>query len=721
MAACWPPCYPVVKLAARAAKPAARVERRRWSPRDPGSSSLLMIEPSQKTYVNLSPAREASSSREDDLYKAVQATVASDYELLGELGRGDGGRVVYLARERASGSLVALRLDRGGASEAEYELTVLPHLDETVPSAGSACPYCGNHVRDWARFCPHCGRDISGEAEADSGSGFNTAQLLQAVRESAADEYEVLGEMPRARGGGRVYFARDLATGAIIALRLHRERSDSGPDQFSLGRTQVLKPLVADLGAKYASPSVVASPAPPTAAPAPTPAAPPPPPRAAVESRGPGDGSGARSATPAASAPRPAPPEGRTVVGLQPITPAVAPNISGGEQAPPDVAVDPTAVAARKRRTVIIGAGAAIALLGALALALADKGDEFSKLDTVRVDTTAPSQPPKVDSTIAQPPVDSSRDSSVVKRPEPSLLVVTGELPPGATILVDGRRIRGRQATLTPGSHTLSVRADGFEPFTQRVQASGDTTTWSPRLRRAKQLADTTARPRVDSQPKPPAPTCARAFGAQDWSNARNLCRTEASSGDAAAQRDLALLLLRGQGGPVDEPGGVTWLQRAAGADDPQALFELGRVYQTHKAYRDDRRAYDNFRRAALRGHTEAQFQAGRALEHGVGTSENLREAFLMYEQSAKSGYAPAQTAVGVFLKKGLGTPRDDRKALEWLTKAAAGGSPDGYFHIGELHEQGRAGLPKSKADAMEWYRKGAALGSEEARRALRR
>jgi len=96
-----------------------------------------MTEPSQKTYVNLSPGRGASSSREDDLYKAVQATVASDYELLGELGRGDRGRVVYLARELASGSLVALRLDRGGASEAEYELTVLPHLDETVPSAGS--------------------------------------------------------------------------------------------------------------------------------------------------------------------------------------------------------------------------------------------------------------------------------------------------------------------------------------------------------------------------------------------------------------------------------------------------------------------------------------------------------------------------------------------------------------------------------------------------------
>ena len=92
-----------------------------------------------------------------------------------------------------------------------------------------------------------------------------------------------------------------------------------------------------------------------------------------------------------------------------------------------------------------------------------------------------------------------------------------------------------------------------------------------------------------------------------------------------------------------------------------------------------------------------------------------------MYEQSAKGGLAAGQNAYGVFLKKGLGTRRDDAQALQWLTKAAQGGSPDAHFHIGELHEQGRAGLPKSRDAAMEWYRKGAALGSEEARRALRR
>ena len=80
-----------------------------------------------------------------------------------------------------------------------------------------------------------------------------------------------------------------------------------------------------------------------------------------------------------------------------------------------------------------------------------------------------------------------------------------------------------------------------------------------------------------------------------------------------------------------------------------------------------------------------------------------------------------AQTATGVFLKKGQGVRRDDRRALEWLTRAAQGGSADAHFHLGELHEEGRAGLAKSRSAARDWYQKGATLGSEEAKRALAR
>jgi hypothetical protein len=681
-----------------------------------------MIDPSGKTQLNLAPVAGATGSREDDLFRAVRDVVAGEYELLGELGRGANGSVVYLAREVATRNLVALKLERGvSGADADYELSVVPQLDESIPSPGSSCPYCGRRVQGWERFCPQCGRDISGEAGgSDPTSGFTTEELLVAVRESASDQYEVLGEMPRARGGGRVYFARDLASGAIVALRLQRDRSMAGDDQFSLGRTQVLKPIVADMGAQYASPTVVATPAAPPPPRQPAPSVPPAP------SRRPGAPDTAPSATTQATPPaptRPRAPDGRTVVELAAaVPPTGAP--PGMIAHPPevveaDVADTPTPPGSRRRRLLVAG-GVVVALAGAVALTMAG-GDETGDFK----DTTPPADTRVViaDTTPPQTPADPPKPEPVVDtpvvRPARTVLIVTGDLPAGATISVDGRQLRGRRTAVTPGSHLLVARADGFAPFTQRLAVAGDTMTWSPRLQRIVRT-DTGTRVVVDTTPKAPSPTCARSFAAQDWTTARTLCRRDAGAGDHAAQRLFGLMLLRGNGAPADEIGAVNWLRMAADADDAQALYELGRVHQTRRAYRDDRRAYDLFRRAALRGNADAQVQAGRALERGIGTSQNYREAFLLYEQAAKSGHAAGQNAYGVFLKKGLGTRRDDVKALEWLMKAAQGGSPEAHFHIGEMHEQGRAGLPRSRAAAVEWYRKGAALGSEEARRALR-
>ena len=683
-----------------------------------------MIDPSGKTQLNLAPVTGTTGSREDDLFRAVRDAVASEYELLGELGRGANGSVVYLAREAATRHLVALKLEQGASgADADYELTVVPQLDESIPSPGSSCPYCARRIQGWERFCPQCGRDISGEAEGSGPtSGFTTEELLVAVRESASDQYEVLGEMPRARGGGRVYFARELATGAIVALRLQRERSTAGEDQFSLGRTQVLKPIVAEMGAQYAPPTDAATPAAPASPRQPAPGVPPAPPRVTS----PGASAPAPPATPPATLPprtRPPAPDGRTMVEFPAaVPPAGAP--AGAAVQPPeiveaDVAPAPAPPGSRRRRLLVAG-GVVVALAGAVALTMAG-GDESG----VFKDTTPPTDTPAVvaDTTLPQsqtdPPQSQPVVDTVVVRPARTVLVVTGDLPTGTTISVDGRRLRGRRTALTPGSHLLVARADGFAPFTQRLTVAGDTMTWSPRLQRMVRT-DTGTRVVVDTTPKAPTQTCGRSFTAQDWTTARTLCRRDAGAGDHAAQRLFGMMLLRGNGGPADEIGAVNWLRMAADADDAQALYELGRVHQTRRAFRDDRRAYDLFRRAALRGNADAQLQAGRALERGIGTSQNYREAFLLYEQAAKSGHAAGQNAYGVFLKKGLGTRRDDVKALEWLMKAAQGGSPEAHFHIGEMHEQGRAGLPRSRTAAVEWYRKGAALGSEEARRALR-
>ncbi len=171
-----------------------------------------------------------------ELLDAVRETAASEYDVFGEIGRSPDGAVAYLARDRHDKKLVALRLTRGPGSE--YLLEVAKQLDASVPAPAGACPRCGAPLRSWGRFCTQCGFDQwTGSPARGELGGQSAEELLAAVKQATAGKFEVLGEMSRAQGGGVVYFAREIATGKIEALRLRQER-DQG---YSIGLTNVLQ------------------------------------------------------------------------------------------------------------------------------------------------------------------------------------------------------------------------------------------------------------------------------------------------------------------------------------------------------------------------------------------------------------------------------------------------------------------------------------------------
>jgi len=208
----------------------------------------------------------------DPFLAATRAAVAGEYEVLGELDHSEEGVRLYLARTRDSDSLILLKLDTAEAGE-EFTLDVITALDASVPDIEAACPACQSVLRRWARFCHRCGLDVSGVGPLEGSSGRD--ELLAAVQEAAAGEYQILGEMPRAEGGGMVYFARDLATDKVVALRLQQ----AAGDEYELGVTRVLKNIsqpAAAGGADAATPTVVlrqAGGAPPASRPRPAPPA----------------------------------------------------------------------------------------------------------------------------------------------------------------------------------------------------------------------------------------------------------------------------------------------------------------------------------------------------------------------------------------------------------------------------------------------------------------
>ena len=76
--------------------------------------------------------------------------------------------------------------------------------------------------------------------------------MLSAVKDAARGKYEVVGRMPRAEGGGVVYFAREIAGGKLVALRLQKEGGGAGAaERYVLDQTQVIKSVAEELGVSY--------------------------------------------------------------------------------------------------------------------------------------------------------------------------------------------------------------------------------------------------------------------------------------------------------------------------------------------------------------------------------------------------------------------------------------------------------------------------------------
>jgi hypothetical protein len=178
---------------------------------------------------------------ENELLQALRAATREEYDILGYMGKREDGVFVYLSRELATQKLVALKLESEGMDEngePTFSIELARDLDATIPDVDALCPRCRSKLRRWARYCTQCGLDVTG-ISASSGATHTRESLLDAVRSVAGSDYEVLGEMSRAEGGGLVYFAREQASDKIVALQLNRE----GQEDYSLHVTRVLKPV----------------------------------------------------------------------------------------------------------------------------------------------------------------------------------------------------------------------------------------------------------------------------------------------------------------------------------------------------------------------------------------------------------------------------------------------------------------------------------------------
>lgn len=200
----------------------------------------MPLRPNQTATLTLTGISAARTGATDEIYTAIAEAVAEELELLGTLGTGEGGVRALLAAEVASRELRVLKVTVGDGDEVDLE--ILPMLRRDLPAGEIPCPFCSRRLRVWGRFCTQCGKDLSGVGA--TGAGLSRAQMLAEVRRGAGAQYDVLGALPRAEGGGDVYFARDRETGGIVSLRIDLSVSTSNPSgTFTVGVTSVLKAI----------------------------------------------------------------------------------------------------------------------------------------------------------------------------------------------------------------------------------------------------------------------------------------------------------------------------------------------------------------------------------------------------------------------------------------------------------------------------------------------
>jgi tRNA A-37 threonylcarbamoyl transferase component Bud32 len=173
---------------------------------------------------------------EADGVAALDALARGRFDVLGGLGRDDTGNGVWLGRGLADRSLVALRLDPGGAPPGEARLEVSRELDASLPAGWTACPVCRKTIQ-WRRYCPGCGADLQG-LEATAIGGMSASQMVERLVTAAGARFEVLGSMQRAEVGTPVVFARTRTTGELVALSLPGDVAGEPGGKESLGVTR---------------------------------------------------------------------------------------------------------------------------------------------------------------------------------------------------------------------------------------------------------------------------------------------------------------------------------------------------------------------------------------------------------------------------------------------------------------------------------------------------
>ncbi|KAK9235207.1 hypothetical protein V1525DRAFT_410706 [Lipomyces kononenkoae] len=194
-----------------------------------------------------------------------------------------------------------------------------------------------------------------------------------------------------------------------------------------------------------------------------------------------------------------------------------------------------------------------------------------------------------------------------------------------------------------------------------------------------------------------------------------------AQQGDTGSMYKIGMVLLRGGLGQAQSTSeSLIWLKRAvdqADAENPHALYELARLYETADGsngflLRDDNLALELYGKAAALGYLPAQYKMGAAHEYGyMGCSVDPQRSIAWYSRAAQKGDAESELGLSGWYLTGADNvlPKSETESYLWARRSSEKGLAKAEYAVGYFMENG-IGTTVNMHEAIRWYKKAAGM-----------
>ena len=237
-------------------------------------------------------------------------------------------------------------------------------------------------------------------------------------------------------------------------------------------------------------------------------------------------------------------------------------------------------------------------------------------------------------------------------------------------------------------------------------------------MRRALQLSLMAAVSSLAIWPSEASDSAAALMARGDFAGAASAFEITANAGNAVAQNNLGVLLLRGKGRPRDPQAAHGWFDKAAAQGLPGAMYNLGMLYLRGYGVEVDRvKAAGWLEKSAKLGDAEAKFYLGMLYFRGTAGGGNPAMAAHWFEQAAAQGVKEAKFNLALLLLEGKGVAPDEPRAIS-LLESLGDSHPDAELMLARVHLQ-HAPDESHVAGALKLFRKLAENGRAEAQSAL--